>query len=196
MIHRGVYFLITPGISEHQSPQILRGFMSSKRKSFLISHRGNMDSLRSFVKLCSLALPIALISMTGFGSLAPTTKTTKSLISISITPSNPSIAINATEQFTATGNYNDGSTADLSSAATWASSNQANATMNGTGVATGIAAGNTTITASVSGVTGSTTLTVMAAAVTVTSIAVSPKAQTITAGATHQFTANQTKSTG
>jgi uncharacterized protein YjdB len=170
--------------------------MSSKRKSFLISHRGNMDSLRSFVKLCSLALPIALISMTGCGSLAPTTKTTKSLISISITPSNPSIAINATEQFTATGNYNDGSTADLSSAATWASSNQANATMNGTGVATGIAAGNTTITASVSGVTGSTTLTVMAAAVTVTSIAVSPTSQSITAGATQQFTANATYSNG
>jgi trimeric autotransporter adhesin len=170
--------------------------MSSKRKSFLISHRGNMDSLRSFIKLCSLALPIALISMTGCGSLAPTTKTTKSLNSISVTPSNPSIAINATEQFTATGNYNDRSTADLSSAATWASSNQADATMNGTGVATGMAAGSTTITASVSGVTGSTTLTVMAATVTVTSITVSPTSQSITAGATQQFTATATYSNG
>jgi len=74
-----------------------------------------MNSLRSFIKLSSLALPIALISMAGCGSPTTITTTTKSLNSISITPSNPSIAVNATEQFTATGNYNDGSTANLSS---------------------------------------------------------------------------------
>jgi uncharacterized protein YjdB len=155
-----------------------------------------MNLLRSFAKLSSLALPIALISMTGCGSPATITKTTISLNSISITPLNPSIAVNATEQFTATGNYSDGSTANLSSSVTWASSNQADATMNGTGVATGMAAGSTAITASVSGVTGSTTLTVTAAAVTVTSIAVSPSSPSIATGATQQFTANATYSNG
>ena len=133
-----------------------------------------MNLLRSFVKLSSLGLLIALILMTGCGSPATITKTTIVLNSISITPTNPSIAVNATEQFVATGNFSDGSTANLSSSVTWASSNQADAAMNGTGVATGMAAGSTTITASTSGVTGSTTLTVTAAAVTVTSIAVSP----------------------
>jgi uncharacterized protein YjdB len=170
--------------------------MSSKRKSFLISHRGNMDSLRSLIKLFSLALLIAVISMTGCGSPATITKTTRSLSSISITPSNPSIAVNATEQFTATGNFNDGSTENLSSSVAWASSNQTDATMNGSGVATGMAAGSTTITASVSGVTGSTTLTVTAAAVTVTSIAVSPTTPSIITGATQQFTATATYSNG
>jgi len=155
-----------------------------------------MNSSRSFIKLSSLALPIALISMTGCGSPATITKTTSSLNSISITPSNPSIAVNATEQFTATGNYSDGSTANLSSSATWASSNQADATVNGTGVATGAGAGSATITASVSGVTGSTTLTVTAAAVTVTAVSVSPASTSITAGATQQFTANATYSNG
>ena len=90
-----------------------------------------MNLLRSFVKLSSIALPIALISMTGCGSPATITKTMLSLDSISITPSNPSIAVNATEQFAATGNYSDGSTANLSSSVTWASSNQADAAMNG-----------------------------------------------------------------
>ncbi len=154
------------------------------------------NSLRSLVKLSSLALPIALISITGCGSPAAITKTTKSLNSISITPSNPSISVNATEQFTATGNYSDGSTANLSSSATWASSNQADATVNGTGVATGVAAGSTTITASMSGVTGSTTLTVTAGAVTVTSIAVLPTSPSIITGATQQFTATATYSNG
>jgi len=155
-----------------------------------------MNSLRSLVKLSSFALPIALIWMTGCGSPATITTTTKSLNSISITPSNPSIAVDATEQFTATGNYSDGSTANLSSSVAWASSNQAVTTVSVTGVAAGVSAGSATITASISGVTGSTTLTVTAAAVTVTSIAVSPTSPSITAGATQQFTANATYSNG
>ena len=155
-----------------------------------------MNLLRCLVKLSSLALPIALISVTGCGSSITTTTTTKSLNSISITPPNPSIAVNATEQFTATGNYSDGSTANLSTSVTWTSSNQAFATMSGTGIATGLAAGSSTITASVSGVTGSTSLTVTAAAVTVTSIAVSPTSPSITAGATQQFTGTATYSNG
>ena len=154
----------------------------------------SMNSLRSFVKLSSLALLIALISITGCGSPATITTTTKSLNSISITPSNPSIAVNATEQFTATGNYNDGSTANLSSSAAWASSNQAFATVNATGVATGVAAGSATITASVSGVTGSTTLTVTAVAPTLTAIAVTPSGPSFANGSTLQFTATATYS--
>ena len=83
-----------------------------------------MNTLRCRVRLLSLALPIALISVSGCGSpnaaISPRT-----LISVSITPSNPSIAINASEPFIATGNYSDGTTTNLSTLATWASSNQA-----------------------------------------------------------------------
>lgn len=53
-----------------------------------------MNLSRCCVKLISLALPIALISVTCCGSPAATTSTTpKSLSSISITPSNPGIAV-------------------------------------------------------------------------------------------------------
>ena len=156
-----------------------------------------MNAMRCRVKLISLALPVVLISITGCGSsTAASSTTTKSLSSISITPSNPSIAINATEQFTATGNYSDGSTANLSSSVTWASSKPIGRDSKRYRLGQGVDAGNTTITATMSGVTGSTTLTVTAAAVTVTSIAVSPTTASITAGATQQFTATATYSNG
>jgi len=154
-----------------------------------------MNSLRRYVKLISLVLPIALIVFTGCGTLSPTIFS-KTLSSVSITPSNPSIAVGANQQFTATGNYSDGSTANLSSSVTWASSNQAVAAVSGAGVATGMGAGSATITASISGATGSTDVTVTMATVTVTSIAVSPATPSITAGATQQFTANATYSNG
>jgi len=155
-----------------------------------------MNALRYRVQLIFSALPVALILITGCGTSTTTSSAPKSLSSISITPANPSIAVNATEQFTATGNYSDGSTANLSSSANWASTKQSIATVSEAGLGTGVAAGNTSITASMSGVTGATTLTVTAAAVTVTSIAVTPATASITTGATQQFTATATYSDG
>jgi len=189
---------VPPSTNEHYSPKIkiVRGIQAFD-KDFNNLLEANMNALRCRIKLISIALPYVLIWITGCGSSSTTTSTTpKSLSSISITPSNPSIAVNATEQFTATGNYSDGSTTNLSSSATWASSNQSIATVSEAGVGKGAAAGSTAITATMSGVTGSTTLTVTAAAVTVTSIAVSPATASITTGATQQFTATATYSNG
>ena len=50
------------------------------------------------------------------------------LNSISVTPSNPSITTGIAQQFTATGSYSDGSTQNLTSQATWTSSNPSAAT--------------------------------------------------------------------
>jgi len=44
------------------------------------------------------------------------------LFSIAVTPKNPSVAAGNKEQFTATGNHSDGSTQNLTSSATWVSS--------------------------------------------------------------------------
>jgi Tol biopolymer transport system component len=63
--------------------------------------------------------------------------------------------------FTATAHFSDGSAADITSAATWSSSNTSVATIsNPGGVATPIGLGNSTIQASSAGTTGSTLLTV------------------------------------
>ena len=55
-----------------------------------------------------------------------------SLSSITVTPVNPSVPAGETEQFTATGNYTDGSTKDLTTQVTWASAATAVATISNT----------------------------------------------------------------
>lgn len=124
------------------------------------------------------------------------TGTKVTLSSIAIAPSNPNIATQATQQFTATGTYSDGSSESISSSVTWSSSNSAVASITSAGVATGASAGSTTITAASNGVSGTTTLTVNPATVTVTAIAVAPATATLAAGATQQFTVSATYSNG
>ncbi len=84
------------------------------------------------------------------------------LQSISLYPSNPSIPqIGQVTQFIALGSYSPASSNnDLTSAATWASSNPAIATITSTGLATAVNCGTTTVTAEYQGVIGQTQLTV------------------------------------
>ncbi|MBZ5694557.1 MAG: PQQ-binding-like beta-propeller repeat protein [Acidobacteriia bacterium] len=84
-----------------------------------------------------------------------------------MSPQNPAIAdAGAAQTFTATGHYNDGSTQDLTSSATWSSSNTGAASIDSTGHATsaalpgGQSAGFTSIKAVMSGVTGVSILSV------------------------------------
>src|SRR5206468_6807618 len=92
----------------------------------------------------------------------------------------------------ATATYSDGSTQNLSSSATWASSNTAAASISVGGLATGVAQGTSQISATSALVTGSTTLTVGPAAPV--SIAVTPANPAIAKGTTQQFTATGTYS--
>jgi uncharacterized protein YjdB len=117
------------------------------------------------------------------------------LTSITVTPSNPSIAVGGYQQFTATGNYSDGSHQDLTTTATWSSSYPAVATINTTGLATGVSAGNTTIAATYGSIYGSTGLTVTGSPILV-SIAVTPVNPSIAVGGHQQFTATGTYSDG
>lgn len=109
------------------------------------------------------------------------------LVSITVTPANPTIARGATQQFTATGTFSDNSAHDISSAVTWTSLRTGVATISGTGLATSVATGTTTITASSGAISGTTTLTVTTAALV--SIAVTPANPTIAIGTAQQFTA-------
>lgn len=91
--------------------------------------------------------------------------TTATLQSITITPSNPTIAVGATQQFTATGSYSDGASSDITATVSWISNAQAVASVNASGgLATGIVAGTATITATSGAISGSTTLAVIAPA--------------------------------
>jgi len=83
------------------------------------------------------------------------------LTSIAVSPSSPSISIGTTQQFTATANYSDGSTEDISSNVTWTSSATNVASISSSGLARSVAVGQTTIAAKyVTSMSGTTTLTV------------------------------------
>ena len=70
------------------------------------------------------------------------------LQSIAVTPTTASIAVGQTQQFSAVGNFNDGTEKDITSLVTWTTVPTGFATMSTTspGLATGTAVGSTAIT--------------------------------------------------
>ena len=86
------------------------------------------------------------------------------LVSITVIPANPSVAVAGMVQFIAIGNYSNGTTQNLTATALWTTSSAPTATVSNVttsaGQATGVASGTTTITAASGAISGSTTLTV------------------------------------
>ena len=153
---------------------------------------------------------VAAISSTGLAlsKTVGTTQVTASLNNLSgsgqITVSAPALAalavrskdasapLGATEQFSASGTYTDGSIADLTSAATWLSSAPGIVNINAAGLGTAKAVGSVSITATVGGVNGMETFAVSSAALV--SIAVSASHSSLPLGATEQLNATGTYS--
>ncbi len=124
------------------------------------------------------------------GTVSSTTSftvTAATLVSITVTPTDPSIAKGTTQQFTATGLYTDGTNQNLTTTVTWSSSSTSTATISNVGLASAVNTGSTTITASMSGLSGTSTLTVTPA--TLVSINLVPANVSRAKGTTEQFTA-------
>ena len=142
----------------------------------------------------SHAVGEATISATFDGMSATTLLivTEKELKSIAVTPANPTITgLAKTETFTATGTYSDGSTADITTTVAWTSSKPAIATINSPGgVATSVAAGTTTISATLNGVSGKTDLKVTVQVLQ--SLTIDPTSATLNIGNSRQFTVTAT----
>lgn len=112
-----------------------------------------------FILALAVALAAGCSGGGGGGGSAP-----KTLVSITVTPANPSVTAGATQQFSATGTFSDGTTQGLTTTVTWSSSLTSVATISNStgsnGMATAVAAGTTTITATSGSISGSTGLTV------------------------------------
>src|SRR5437773_137504 len=105
--------------------------------------------------------------------------------SVTVSPASASVSAGQTVQLTATPKDANGN--PLSGrVVTWASSNTSVATVNGTGLVSGVAAGSATITATSEGQSGTAGITV---AVPVASVTVSPASASVPAGQTAQLTA-------
>ena len=114
--------------------------------------KANISASLDGINSPSVVLPV-IVSAASPTSTAPGPE----LISIAITqPSTLSIELilagTKTQQFKATGSYSDGSKKDITTLVTWASSASNIAGITSAGLATGIAAGTTLITASMPGI--------------------------------------------
>ena len=133
--------------------------------------------------------------------ITTTTPTTPALILSSIAIANASpfnLAVGATQQFTATGTYSDGSMQDVTLTSTWSSSDASIATVSSIGLVTGVTVGNSDITASLSGITSPPVNVVTnIPGPKLSSIAVSRSVVSgLLVGATQQFKATGTISDG
>jgi len=116
------------------------------------------------------------------------------LMSLEVSPADPSIALGTTQQFKATGVFSDNTTQDITESVTWSMSDEAVASISNDAASKGLAhslsAGTTTVTATAGSVSGSTSLTVTAAALV--SIEVTPQNPTSAVGGSQQFKATGT----
>jgi uncharacterized protein YjdB len=133
-------------------------------------------------------------SAAGVSGSAMFTVTAPTLASIQLSPQDTAIPQGATQQFTATGVYSDGSTQDLTTTATWSLSATVVAVINSSGMAAGLFQGTATVQATYGSVSASTTLSVTAPALV--SITVAPATATIAVGSSQQFQATGTYSDG
>ena len=153
----------------------------------------NVATVSSSGLVTAVGVGTATITVSS-GSISQTVSilvTPAALVQINLTPASGSIAISQTIQFTASGIFSDGSTQEITKQASWSSSD-ANISFLSPGFAFGQAATKSaaTITASLSGINGTASLSVSSA--TLASIDVAPDTAAIPIGANQQFVATGT----
>jgi Big-like domain-containing protein len=145
------------------------------------------NQVSSILAAAAVAIVVGIMACPGrhgSGGSAPT------LVSVTVSPTNPTIALGTAQQFLATGILTDGTTTDLTAVADWTSSDAAGSISSAAsdrGLATALGVGSTAITATYSGVSGSTTLTVSSAALV--SLEITPPNAQIALGTSRQFAA-------
>ncbi len=130
----------------------------------------------------------------GGGTTTPAATTPAGLQSIAVSPAASSLGIGASQVFVATGSFADGSTQNINSVVTWASSAPVVASVSTAGMVNALSIGNSNVSAVAGTVTGTTTLAVTAK--TLQAIAVTPAFASVAPGATQQLTATGTYSDG
>src|SRR5204862_1583514 len=131
--------------------------------------------------------PVTLTATSeGQRGTASVTVTLAPVASVTVSPSAANIPITGTVQLTATPRDANGNPL-TGRAISWSSSNNNIATVNGSGLVTGVTAGSVTITATSEGQSGTASITVAGAPVA--SVTVTPPSASVPAGQTVQLTA-------
>lgn len=145
----------------------------------------SMTGLATGVATGTAAMTASFRSKTGAANV---TVLPPAVISIALTPVNPTVNIGASLQLVVIGTYSDKTTADLTSVSKYISASPAIASVNNTtGMSNGLSGGSSVITASYGTQLATTIITVPAA--TLSSITVTPANASILVGATQAYTA-------
>jgi uncharacterized protein YjdB len=126
---------------------------SSRMDVATISSSGLATSIRAGFSIITAAYQ-------GISENTTLTVASADLTSISVTPQGPSVVQGATQQFTSIANYADGTTWDITLQVVWRTNNITVVTVDSNGLATAIAPGTATITATSGNIFGSADLTV------------------------------------
>lgn len=164
---------------------------SSNSALVAVSNADGSRGLVTAVEIGSATVSATLGAVTGTSEI---TVTAAEVVSIAVTPATFSLPLGRSQQLTAVATYGDNTTLDVTAQATWASSADAVASVsnaaNSTGLVSALSIGTATITATVSGVSGSADATVTAAVLD--SIAVVPATSLLTVGLDRQYLATGT----
>ncbi len=151
--------------------------------------------MQRFRFIFPLALVLfVLIAAAGCGQFFPSGNT---ITALQVAPANATVAPGVTQQYSATATYGDNTTGDVTSSVTWSTSPTNIATVNSTGLVTGVSLGVATVKAQSGSVIASTGVTVTNKQVT--SIVIAPLTQTLSLSigpTTVQFTATATYQDG
>jgi 6-phosphogluconolactonase (cycloisomerase 2 family) len=152
-----------------------------------------------YISLISLLILFSLSTVFVIGCSSGSSSSTKQLQTIIISPASTTIYMNTNAQYTATAQYSDGSTLDITQYVLWNSSNPSVATISNTqesnGLAVAVTSGSTNITATLYGITSSiSTLTVSNA--TLDNIIITSNNTSIHIGTKEQYTATGNYSDG
>jgi uncharacterized protein YjdB len=151
---------------------------------------GAASGLAAGVSAGSAAITASFNGKTGSATLTVLLATLRSIV---LLPANPAVNIGASQQFTVMGTFSDNTTRDVSALSSFTSASASVATINAaTGLALGVSAGTSVITATSGAQGASTTLTVNP--VTLLSIALAPQAPSLLIGATRQLAVTATYS--
>lgn len=152
----------------------------------------DLDGLATAVKPGNVTVSASWQGL--LSNLSQVTVSNASVQSIQVIPATTSLALGTQVHFTAIATLSDGSTVDITNQADWITSNAAIVTIDASGLATAIAKGSATLSATLQGVTHSASVTITDA--TVASLHVIPPSAMLALGTQLQLQAIATFSDG
>src|SRR6516225_3470257 len=150
----GVAFILTVNGTGFISSSVVNFNGSPKTTTYVSSSQ--LTAMITAADISAAGSPSVTVTnpAPGGGTSCGINFTIKALVSLVVTPANPSISVSGTEQFTATGTFSDNSMADLTSSSNWSSSDTTLASITTSGLATAAAIGRPQITATFHRVNG------------------------------------------